>query len=71
MKLILSKILYHIGDLISKFLCFNCFSWLYKYYAKIMLFSSKLDKDGKIWKDHAQKVNQKISRVVKKRKLHE
>lgn len=71
MKLILSKILYYLGDLISKFLYFNCFSWLYKYYAKIMLLSSKLDKDGKIWKDDIQKVNKKISKVVKKSKLHE
>lgn len=59
MKLILSKILYYIGDLVSKFLYFDCFSWLYPLYRKIMILSSELDKDGKIWK------------IVKKRKLHE
>ena len=59
MTLILSKILYYIGDLVSKFLYFDCFSWLYPLYRKIMILSSELDKDGKIWK------------IVKKRKLHE
>ena len=59
MKLILSKILYYIGDLISKFLYYDCFSWLYPLYSKIMILSSDLDKDGKTWK------------IVKKRKLHE
>jgi len=59
MRLILSKILYYIGDLISKFLYFDCFSWLYPLYRKIMILSFDLDKDGKIWK------------IVKKRKLHE
>lgn len=59
MNLILSKILYYIGDLVSKFLYFDCFSWLYPLYRKIMILSSELDKDGKIWK------------IVKKRKLHE
>ena len=59
MRLILSKILYYFGDLISKFLYYDCFSWLYPLYSKIMILSSDLDKDGKIWK------------IVKKRKLHE
>ena len=49
MRLILSKILYYIGDLISKFLYFNCFGWLYPLYSKIMILSSKLDKEYKIW----------------------
>lgn len=59
MTLILSKILYHIGDFISKLLHFNCFAWLYPLYNKIMNLSSDLDKDGKVWK------------IVKKRKLHD
>ena len=59
MTLILSKILYYIGDLVSKFLYFDCFSWLYPLYRKIMTLSCDLDKDGKVWK------------IIKKRKLHE
>lgn len=59
MKLILSKILYYIGDLISKLFYYDCFSFLYPLYSKIMNLSSDLDKDGKIWK------------IIKKRNLHE
>ena len=58
MTLILSKILYYVGDLVSKFLYFDCFSWLYPLYRKIMTLSCDLDKDGKVWK------------IIKKRKLH-
>lgn len=50
MRLILSKILYYIGDLISKFLYYDCFSWLYPLYSKIMILSSKIDKEAKLWK---------------------
>ena len=59
MKIILSKVLYYVGDLVSRLLRFNCFSWLYPLYRKIMLLSCDLDRDNKVWK----KVN--------KRKLHE
>ena len=59
MTICLAKILYHVGDLVSWFLRFNCFGWLYPLYAQIMLLSSRLDKDGKIWK------------IVKKKKLHD
>jgi len=63
MKLILSKILYFIGDCISKLFYwrfFKCLSgFLYPVYSKVMILGSDLDKDGKIWK------------IVKKRKLHE
>ena len=52
MKLILSKILYHVGDFISWFLRFTFFSWLYPFYSKIMILSSELDKDGKVWENH-------------------
>ena len=52
MTSILSKILYYIGDLVSKFLYFDSFSWLYPLYRKIMNLSSNLDKDGKVWKNN-------------------
>lgn len=50
MRLILSKILYHIGDLISKLFYYNCFAWLYPLYNRIMGLSCNLDKDAKVWK---------------------
>ena len=49
MKVFLSKLLYYIGDLISKFLFFDCLSFLYRPYNKIMLLSVRLDKDAKVW----------------------
>jgi len=49
-KLVLSFFLYFIGNLISKLLYFNCFSFLYAIYNKIMLLSCELDTKGKIWK---------------------
>jgi hypothetical protein len=75
MKLILSKLLYYCGDLVSKFLYFNCLSWLYPFYNKIMLLSCKLDKEGKVWQYNTQKFSDKqmknFFKEVKKRKLHE
>jgi len=59
MKIILSKVLYYVGDLVSRLLYFNCFSWLYPLYRKIMLLSCDLDRDNKVWK------------TVNKRKLHD
>ena len=50
MTLILSKILYHIGDLISKLMNYDCFAWLYPLYSRIMSLSCDLDKDEKVWK---------------------
>ena len=54
MKLILSKILYFIGDCISKLFCYRLFRYLaeflYPVYSWVMIMSSDLDKDGKIWK---------------------
>ena len=50
MKILLSKIFYYIGDMISQLLYFDCLSWLYPLYNKIMLMSCKLDKDKKVWK---------------------
>tara|TARA_B100000029_G_scaffold293293_1_gene286813 strand:+ start:3474 stop:3605 length:132 start_codon:yes stop_codon:yes gene_type:complete len=40
-----------VGDLVSWFLRFNHFGWLYPFYRKVMILSSELDKDGKVWKD--------------------
>ena len=81
MKILLSKLLYYIGDLISKFLFFDCLSFLYRPYNKIMLLSVRLDKDGKVWKHHPPKLSDKQmdelieevkkQKFAKKRKLHE
>ena len=58
MSLILSKILYHIGDLISKLMNYDFFAWLYPLYNKIMGLSCDLDKDGKVWKIIKEKENE-------------
>ena len=50
MRLIASKILYYCGDLLSNFLYFEWMgAVLYPIYKKLMLWSSELDKEGKIW----------------------
>lgn len=54
MKLLLSRLLYFIGDFISFFLRFNALSFLYPLYRKIMLKSCDLDKEGKVWKKNVQ-----------------
>lgn len=50
MKLLLSRVLYHIGDIIS----FTTMKWGdgfgYSAYRQIMLWSCNLDTGGKIWK---------------------
>ncbi len=50
MRLILSRILFYIGDTISNLLYFE---WLgvvlYPVYKKLMIWSSELDKEGKVW----------------------
>jgi hypothetical protein len=56
MKIILSKILYYLGDFISKLLYYTPISKLfarilYPMYNKLMIWSSELDKDGAIWKN--------------------
>ena len=52
MRLILSRILFYIGDTISNLLYFE---WLgivlYPVYKKLMIWRSELDKDGVIWKN--------------------
>lgn len=51
MRILLSKILYYVGDLVSKFLYFDFFSWMYPLYRKIMILSFELDKEGKVWEN--------------------
>ena len=51
MRVVLSKILYYCGDFVSIFLRFNFLSWLYPLYSKIMILSSNLDKEGKVWEN--------------------
>jgi hypothetical protein len=55
MSLILSRILYYIGDFISRLFYWRLFrlfsGLLYPIYNKVMIWSSELDKDGVIWKN--------------------
>jgi hypothetical protein len=59
MKLILSKLLYYFGDLISKLFYYSFFRRgariLYPIYSKLMICSMDLDKDGKLWKEVKKK----------------
>lgn len=48
-KLILSAIFYGLGHLVSIFLYCDCLAFLYPVYKKLMVLSSDLDKDGKVW----------------------
>jgi hypothetical protein len=51
-RLLLSKILFYIGDTISNLLYFEWMGIvLYPVYKKLMIWSSDLDKDGVIWKN--------------------
>lgn len=50
MRLILSKILYNIGDLISRTTMAWGNGFGYSVYRQIMLWSCNLDNEGKIWK---------------------
>jgi hypothetical protein len=50
MKLLLSKILYHIGDIISLTTMRLGDGYGWKVYNKIMLWSVDLDQNGKVWK---------------------
>jgi hypothetical protein len=52
MRLILSRILFYIGDTISNLLYFEWMGIvLYPVYKQLMIWSSELDKDGVIWKN--------------------
>jgi len=63
MRVIVSKILYYMGDLISNLFYYKFFCkfsrLLFPIYSKLMLWSVDLDKNEKVWK------------VTNKRKLHE
>lgn len=50
MQLIASKILFYLGDKLSNLLYFEWMGVvLYPIYKKLMIWSSELDKEGKIW----------------------
>ena len=50
MKLFFSKILYTIGDVISKTTMAWGYGFGYSFYRQVMLWSCNLDTEGKIWK---------------------
>ena len=52
MKIILSKLLYMLGHLVSVFLYCDWLCFLYPVYNKLMIWSSDLDKDGKVWNNN-------------------
>ena len=65
MRTFLSKLLYYIGDLVSKLLYWDCLGWLYPLYNKLMIASSKLDKSGKVW-NHINKTEKPEIKCKKK-----
>jgi hypothetical protein len=50
MRLVLSKILYYIGDFISRTTMALGNGYGFKLYNKVMLWSVDLDTEGKVWK---------------------
>ena len=67
MRLILSYILYIIGDVISRTLMFYGNGYGFKAYNKVMLWSVDLDTKGKIWKYvEPKKKNKRKKKNVKK-----
>jgi hypothetical protein len=68
MRLVLSYILYIIGDVISRTFMFYGNGYGFKIYNKIMLWSVDLDTEGKIWK-HV-KPKRKKKNVKKNSKLY-
>jgi hypothetical protein len=62
MKTILSRVLYYFGHLISVFLYCDYLAFLYPVYKKVMILSSNLDKDDKVWKNvnHKESNNENI-----------
>jgi len=60
MKTLASRLLYRVGHLVSIFLHFDLFAFLYPAYSKIMFWSMELDIDRKVWKI-----------TINKRKLHD
>jgi hypothetical protein len=65
MKLLLSKILYTIGDIISRTTMVWGNGYGFNAYNKIMLMSVDLDNEGKIWK-HVKPKNKRKKKNVKK-----
>lgn len=63
MRLVLSYILYFIGDIISRTLML--WGYGFKIYNKVMLWSVDLDTKGKIWK-HVEPKNKRKKKNVKK-----
>ena len=51
MKQLASTVLYHIGDWVSRPMLNYDWGWLYPIYNRIMLLSSELDINHKIWKE--------------------
>ena len=50
MKTLASRLLYWSGHLVSIFLYCDYLAFLYPVYKKLMIWSSDLDKDDKVWK---------------------
>ena len=68
MRLVLSYILYLIGDIISRTIMFWGDGYGFKIYNKVMLWSVDLDTNGKIWK--YVKPKRKKKNVKKNSRLH-
>jgi hypothetical protein len=68
MRLVLSYILYLIGDIISRTLMF--WGYGFKLYNKVMLWSVDLDNEGKIWKHVEPKKKRKNKNVKKNSRLY-
>ncbi len=49
MRMLASRLLYGMGHLVSIFLYCDYLAFLYPVYKKLMILSSDLDKDGKVW----------------------
>ena len=70
MKLLLSYILYTIGDIISRTTMVWGNGYGFKIYNKVMLWSVDLDNEGKIWKHVKPKKKRKKKNVKKNSRIH-
>lgn len=61
MRILLSKILYYIGDIISRTTMVLGNGYGFKLYNKVMLWSVDLDTEGKVWKHVKPKKKKKKS----------
>ena len=66
MRLVLSYILYIVGDIISRTFMFYGNGYGFKVYNRVMLWSVDLDNEGKIWKYVEPKKKRKKKRKKKK-----